>query len=850
MRHLFILLIAVSLSACFSGGNGGSSSPSPELSIATESIFPHEDNWKDVDQHGLFVKLILMFDTTYCMKCHTVSGPTDQGGPPPCQSCHKVFPHAEAGITTETHGALVLQQGTSACATQCHGTNLKGGASGVACVQCHATYPHPSQWKAAQQHGVFVKTTLKSDTTSCTPCHGKNLEGDTGPSCYSCHTVYPHDATSPVTTDHGKFVTANGQTACATQCHGTDLKGGLSQTSCTSCHASYPHVSGWKNPQGHGIYVKDFLKFDSTACTACHGKTLEGAGGPSCYSCHTVYPHDARGITPAAHGPYVVKGGSSACATQCHGTDLKGGLSGTACTQCHATYPHATAWKNSQNHGLQAIGALKNNCTLCHGADLLGGNSTVSCQKCHTQYPHPSNWKSGSQHGAAVAENGTSACATQCHGADLKGYPADADVAQKKVPGCGDCHLALPHAPLGQWDHGQAKVAADGKLDTDACILCHGSNLTGNGKIPSCYSCHITYPDLHRANGWKTLSGHGTTVLTAAAGGTVLEEGVATCTICHGTDLLGGVAKTSCYGCHTQYPHAATWPDNHGQSIHTNADAALQTVTQYVQSNCTTSCHDFTADKNAPACANCHDPQNRYPHPQGWAQAFTDNPNGGDHGLTVVAAAPLGASTAASIAGCLTACHGTDGKNGFLDVANQCTTCHSHYPHAADWKGPTGDGYSIHGQAVLTTQGTATKDDDEFDATNFGECAKCHGDPVTLTDMSWWSMLKFIDLPNGKKVPRCNACHYYPHTTYEKWGGPQPWIFYHSTVLNNWYYSEHFDVQTFPGTKTEYAQKNCGGTYNSMGGNATSGGCHTDGPRNYTKGSWISGCNLCHMPKP
>ncbi len=596
----------------------------------------------------------------------------------------------------------------------------------------------------------------------------------------------------------------------------------------------FPHKPTWADPKEHGLIVKIAFNFDTRYCTNCHGDHLDGGSGPSCHSCHSVFPHDTLGIAKADHGAYVLKNGITDCATQCHGTDLKGGLSGIACTSCHANYPHAPTWKDPQNHGMQAIGDLKNNCKQCHGMDLLGGISTVSCKKCHDVYPHSTTWGLGDQHGAMVAQNGTKVCTTQCHGTTLQGYPTNADVAQKKIPGCSDCHIALPHAPLGQWDHGHAKLTADGRMDTDACTLCHGSNLTGNEKIPSCYSCHITYPALHRTVEWKELSGHGATVITS---------GTTTCTICHGNDLLGGVAKTSCKSCHSQYPHGDTWQNNHGQTVHDNATAASQTITQYVQNNCTQSCHDVTVTKTAPACVSCHDPQDRYPHPAGWLQDYPGNPNGGDHGLTVVAASPLGASTAANTAGCLTACHGTDGKNGFLDTPKQCTTCHPHYPHAANWKGPAGAGYSLHGLAVVDTKGTSSKDDDSFDETDttrFGECMKCHGETVTFTDLSWFNLPKFMDLSNGTQVPRCTNCHIYPHTTYQKWGGPQPWNFYHSTVLNNWYYSEHFDNATFPGTLLEYVQTKCG----------EAGGCHTDGPHNYNKGSGMAGCNFCHMPKP
>lgn len=599
----------------------------------------------------------------------------------------------------------------------------------------------------------------------------------------------------------------------------------------------FPHKSLWADPEEHGIYVKAAFHFDTRYCASCHGKNLQGESGPSCHSCHSVYPHTEHGITKATHGAYVRASGTKACATKCHGTTLKGGMSGVSCTDCHASYPHPDNWANVEQHGLQAIGSLKNNCVMCHGENLNGGSSGVSCQSCHAQYPHTKDWVVGTQHGAEVSKNGTSACATNCHGTALQGGPANVNIAEKQVNGCGDCHMTMPHAPLGQWDHGRSKLTADGRLDTGACTVCHGSDLQGSDTTPSCYSCHTTYPAQHRTNTWEK-SGHG------AAG----KNNTAACAICHGSDLQGGVAKKSCYSCHAQYPHIATWKADHGKLMQDHAAAAQQTRRQYIQLNCTASCHNITSDKLGPACVTCHDPQNQYPHPTDWY--VTGDPYGGSHGPAVVAAAMLGAGQAAQAAGCLTACHGTAGSTGFLPDSNRCTTCHSFYPHPNDWTS-TGNGYSAHGLAVINTQDTASKDDDTMDVTNsqkYGACAKCHSGPIPLRPYSWFNdanLPKLLDLPNGAKVPRCYACHYYPHETYWfNWKDDNPWNYFHNSAFSDWYYLEHFDLKSFAGTKLEYAQKNCGGTYNSMGGTPTSGGCHTDGP--HFKGWGWEGCDLCH----
>lgn len=74
------------------------------------------------------------------------------------------------------------------------------------------------------------------------------------------------------------------------ECHGRDLKGGISKISCYSCHkdpdGTVGHPDGWlqnSNPSDyHGRYAKDF----AAACTSCHGPDLRGPAVPNCYNCH------------------------------------------------------------------------------------------------------------------------------------------------------------------------------------------------------------------------------------------------------------------------------------------------------------------------------------------------------------------------------------------------------------------------------------------------------------------------------------------------------------------------------------------------------------------------------------
>ena len=82
-----------------------------------------------------------------------------------------------------------------------------------------------------------------------------------------------------------------------TECHGTDLRGGISKVSCfslqfngQSCHASGPigHPAGWRDPALHGSVAKSQPGADSgfSSCQLCHGDDF--AGGVANVSCFTA----------------------------------------------------------------------------------------------------------------------------------------------------------------------------------------------------------------------------------------------------------------------------------------------------------------------------------------------------------------------------------------------------------------------------------------------------------------------------------------------------------------------------------------------------------------------------------
>lgn len=890
MRHNthLIAVAALLLTGCFSGS---SSTPtdieSPQSSTSTESIFPHKSGWKEPGQHGIYVKDFLEYDTSSCTTCHDADGAanTTQGGAPGCRSCHTVFPHTDSGVTFETHGQYVMKNGKSACATQCHGVDLKGGLNDVACTKCHTDYPHESGWSTPSVHGPLAKGNLK---LNCVLCHGNDYNGGTSTvSCVNCHKgSYPHPDGWATPDQHGVFVLKNGTGKCATQCHGVQLDGGLSGVNCNTCHTVWPHPNtGWLGQHGETART-----IGLSGCMGCHqNDATGGTTGVSCTQCHTALPaHQDADFLNGGHGKLVMQQPAALTdpkgCSLCHGAKLDGGKLPTSPTlkavkgcndsSCHTTYPQlhktavgAPAWNTYLGHAtwilnqvdsgkgdvLNQINTLLTECKLCHGNDLTGGTSGKSCYSCHPTFPHNIGdstpaWLS--KHGASAStENPKAAsCATaNCHGQKLDGSSFN---GKKLVGACTDCHLQMPHQAAWPKTHG-----ASAATNIGACTTCHGTDLKGKGSSPSCYQCHNNFPFPHRnADGtqntqWKPAIGtdfHGALVM-AASGATAKDKATTLkCTTCHDSGNAGNPSPT-CYSCHASFPHAAkpvtvagitysfqnaSWGDftnGHGQYVVARAKLSAISISQQIQKECATSCHgtDLLGGTSKKSCTTCHA---SYPHTAEWVKAYdpadTKTP-GGAHGLHVLKT---------GLAGCLTGCHGTDGSGG--NSGKACTTCHN-YPHKAGWKDDhtTNAEYPPHALSVINTNNTAAdKNDDTFNATAFDECAKCHGAAVDYYANKWNSVYPLPDsameitLEPGITVKRCTSCHLYPHQKATTWSGE----------LKNWALTHASTTLWWPITPPD----TCG----SVEGKA---GCHTTGPTQPKLNmSSEPACSLCHTPSP
>ena len=330
-------------------------------------------------------------------------------------------------------------------------------------------------------------------------------------------------------------------------------------------------------------------------------------------------------------------------------------------------------------------------------------------------YPHAAGFKEPDSHGQYTLANDIQSCET-CHGADLSGGLSNTS--------CRKCHDPYPHS--AGWSN-MSNSSNHGKYYVDNYVViqpvpsnsecataCHGENFLGKDAVPSCYECHNLFP--HDAD-WENIANHGVFVK---------ENGSDSCqTACHGLDLSGGVSTVSCRSCHDAYPHNADWINmssslNHGEYALENGINA-----------CASACHgtEYTGGDTEISCFSCHDP---YPHPAGWL----DWDNHGEYYVdNYVIIQPV-----ISNPECATACHGENFSG--TDEAPACDSCHSLFPHNADWT--TIDNPSNHGRFYVANYVLPTPSSND-------ECASnCHG----------------TDFSGGGSTVSCDSCHnegVFPH---------------------------------------------------------------------------------------
>ncbi|MHB1012723.1 MAG: hypothetical protein ACYC37_07455 [Desulfobacteria bacterium] len=268
---------------------------------------------------------------------------------------------------------------------------------------------------------------------------------------------------------------------------------------------------------------------------------------------------------------YIANGGSSGC-TQCHGSDLAGGISRVSCfgnpAGCHhGTIPdwvqeQAPGEQFPQPHGDAAKKAPGNSgfvsCRICHGADFSGGGANVSCTNtdadCHgdgVRAPHPARpWLRGVPGGKThdnTAPQNADVCGS-CHagGANTNPpHPPPVPAPSGTPPGCFNstlCHaIPMPHTTGSAWLDPAAGGAGfhgtTAKADLLYCQSCHGTpgTIVFSGGIAStaCSTCH-TASKAHPTD-WQGVRPIGTASISHRTSGNRAEA----CGICHKVDGPG-----------------------------------------------------------------------------------------------------------------------------------------------------------------------------------------------------------------------------------------------------------------------------------------------------------------------
>ena len=440
--------------------------------------------------------------------------------------------------------------GYGECRT-CHGLDLTGNGDAVSCYSCHSynTEPpfstHPPSWTDTYvDHRADAAT---NGTDSCTACHGPTLQGyQTAPSCFSesfdgqrCHPDGPGEAPHPLDgsyllgTNHGPDAKSD-LTVCQA-CHGQPGGPGSNprfnlgiiaagDQGCESCHGvDYAHPQdGWAGPDGTFHYSAGNVQ---NACSLCHGVSLDGVGGVGssclechaetttftldCTSCHGTPPDGSADLDvpiPVPHGNVSLVSLHDVCET-CHGMKESTAGGSFSADPNYTLFNYSTDrngdhWNgniemnavpqyNINNFGCDAAG--------CHGNDpahqLSDSGLPVNLKDfgAAVPVPHPvdGTYLNGSAHGPDARADLT-ACQA-CHG--QPGGPGtnprfNIGIASAGGTGCEACHtLNYAHPP--NWAGPNDTFHYQPGNIPNACTLCHGVDLDGNGGVGvSCLSCH------------------------------------------------------------------------------------------------------------------------------------------------------------------------------------------------------------------------------------------------------------------------------------------------------------------------------------------------------------------------
>jgi predicted CxxxxCH...CXXCH cytochrome family protein len=469
---------------------------------------------------------------------------------------------------------------------------------------------------------------------------------------------------------------ANGGSSSCTECHGSDLSGGISRVSCFGNPAGCHHgpIGDWIStspPQNHGIAAKKAPGSSGFAsCQICHGSNFSGGDAKvSCFTCHGV-------SAPHARKPWRVSAGS----LYDHATtDI---ANAPVCYNCHAY----TGTVNSNNPHVPPTPAPAGTAPGCF-------NGTM----CHNQAAgHPAGWAATAPadqpHGDAAKKDGTVAgqgfpyCKT-CHGTGTNFSGGTSGVS------CYTCHgVSAPHAPKPWRGLSGSPYTHTGTVEAGnapICYQCHAYTGTANpnnphvpptpapaGTAPGCFNGTMCHNEAGHAVPFNTTAHYSVTsgTFTANCGnchavsGTPPVSGVPLCTTCH---IAGSpLTALSCTSCHANPPSGATTAYPNAAGAHATHIALSSAGTPIT---CDT-CHNGlgTNTLNHYNRANARPGENALRVPPGDA-AFPATYNAKTGASSFDNSALLNCSNVS--------CHGGQAtpnwQTGALDVNTQCKSCHA-----------------------------------------------------------------------------------------------------------------------------------------------------------------------------
>jgi len=409
------------------------------------------------------------------------------------------------------------------------------------------------------------------------------------------------------------------------ECHGKDLKGGISKVSCSpgpnnsGCHQIFPHAAGFNDPAAHGKFATGVLTpngiFGMAHCQQCHGLNYTGGVGPSCIKCHqqtgsnpaTNAPHGANWKVSGRHSKSDVT--NAAACFKCHaggafshpaqspapsGTE-PGCFNGTLCH--NNAIAHAVPFINATSHG-KAI-KITNDwpfCGNCHAAPSSGfqrfnvsiGSLTNGCETCHGKpyLAHPQMWLQGrgtgtpttiggsvllknTSHIDVPAANIMTSCTT-CHGITAPSVnpsvPTCATASGQLISGIR-CHFTSP---------------VDGAGQSNGCKSCHNfssstdfANITSNKHSKHLTLLNSAFPDIRGCLACHNspVPGRGAVHADGTPNVAVLAQfGLAatynnsskSCSSvnCHGSTTPAWTsASVGCLACHATPPNGTIYPN-------------------------------------------------------------------------------------------------------------------------------------------------------------------------------------------------------------------------------------------------------------------------------------------------